>query len=148
MFNLAGVLSIKTFKDGKLVRELGPFKNKVVTSSGYGRNLILRAMAGDTTYPIEIDSAAVGSNSTAAVDGDTNLNTVVHSGLSITNASVSNNVLTIDVFVADATLTNVTYREFGLFADGRLISRVIISPDYTKGAGEETLFAYTLTMTG
>lgn len=141
-------MSIKTFKDGVLVREIGPFHNKVVTSSGYGRNLILRALAGDATYPVEIDTAAVGDNNTAAADGNTALGNSLVSAIPITNASVSNNVLTIDVFASDATLPNDTYEEFGLFSNLRLMSRVIISPAYTKASGEDTLFTYTLTMTG
>ena len=150
MFGLEGSLTIRVLDNntGELKRTLGPFKNKVVSSAGYGRNLLLRWMAGDLTYPIVIDSAAVGSNATAPADADTGLNTVVHSGLTITNTGVSNNVLTIDVFATDAELTNVTYREFGLFATLRLISRVLISPVYTKASGEDTLFSYTLTMTG
>jgi hypothetical protein len=145
---IVGQLTIKTFKDGQLIREIGPFKNKVVTSSGYGRNLILRALAGDTTYPVEIDSAAVGDNNTAPVDGNTALGNSLVSGIAITNKSVANNVLTVDVFANTTTLPNDTYEEFGLFCAGRMLSRVIISPAYTKATGEDTLFVYTLTMTG
>lgn len=147
---MRGELTIKVFdsKTGELKRTIGPCPNKVVSSAGYGRNLILRWMAGDATYPIVINSAAVGSGSTAPADGDTGLQTSVHSGLGITNFGVSNNILTVDVFVPDASLTNVTYREFGLFATNRLISRLLISPVYTKVSGEDTLFSYTLTMSG
>jgi hypothetical protein len=145
---IVGQLTIKTFKDGQLIREIGPFKNKVVTSTGYGRNLILRALAGDTTYPVEIDSASVGDNNTAPVDGNTALGNSLVSGIAITNKSVANNVLTVDVFVNSATLPNDTYEEFGLFCNARMLSRVIISPAYTKATGEDTLFVYTLTMTG
>lgn len=147
-FAIAGQLAIKTFKDGKLIREIGPCKNKVVSSSGYGRNIILRQMAGDTTYALEIDSAAVGDGATAPADGDTGLDNSLVAGLTITNASVANNILTIDLFVPDADLPDDTYAEFGLFANGRLMSRVLIAPTYTKAAGEDTLFSYTLTITG
>lgn len=146
--HLGGVLRIKTLKNGEVIRESGPFKNKVVTSAGYGRNLILRWMAGETTYPIVIDSASLGTNSTAAADGDTNLTTPTVTGIAITNMTVVNNVLTIDVFVPDGDLTNGTYAEFGLFLTGRLLSRIIISPSYTKATGEDTLFTYELTFTG
>ncbi|MER0170345.1 MAG: hypothetical protein DU489_07025 [Nitrosomonas sp.] len=146
--NIGGFLTIKTFKDGKLIRQSGPFKNKVVSSNGYGRNLILRQMAGDTTYPIEIDSVSVGDGAVAPVDGDTALGNSLVSGINITNMTVVNNVLTIDVFVADGNLPDDTYSEFGLFANGRLISRIIISPSYTKSTGEDTLFTYEMTMTG
>jgi len=146
--HIGGYLTIKTFKDGVLQRELGPFQNKVVSSNGYGRNLILRQMAGDTTYPIEIDSAAIGDGNTAPADGNTGLANSLVSGIDITNMSITNNVLTIDVFVADGNLPNDTYEELGFFAAGRLISRIIISPAYTKSTGEDTLFTYTLTLTG
>lgn len=145
---IGGVLRIKTFKDGKLVRESGPYKNKVVTSAGYGRNLILRWMGGEATYPIVIDSAAVGDNATAAADTDTALGNSLVSGIDITNMTVNDNVLTVDVFVADGNLADDTYEEFGLFADGRLMVRIIISPAYTKSSGEDTLFSYELTLTG
>lgn len=145
---MAGYLTITTLKDGQPVRIMGPFKNKVVSSSGYGRNLILRQMAGDTTYPIEIDSAAVGDSNTAAADANTGLGSSLVSGISITNMTVANNVLNVDVFVSDAELPDDTYQEFGLFAAGRLITRIIISPAYTKTTGEDTLFSYELTFTG
>lgn len=146
--HLAGVLRIKTLKNGEVIRESGPFKNKVVTSAGYGRNLILRWMAGETTYPIVIDSAALGDSTTAAADGDTGLLNQLVSGLTITNITVVNNVMTVDVFVPDGDLPDDTYAEFGLFLTGRLLSRIIISPSYTKSAGEDTLFSYELTFTG
>jgi hypothetical protein len=147
-FHIAGNLTVKTFKAGALLRQVGPFPNKVVTSSGYGRNLILRQMAGDITYPIELDSASLGTNSTAAADADTDLNTPTVTAIPLTNMTVVNNVLTVDVFVADGNLANGTYAEFGLFANLRLISRIIISPSYTKATGEDTLFTYELTLTG
>jgi hypothetical protein len=145
---LIGHLQIKTFRDGKLIRETPPMRNKVVSSAGYGRNLILRWRANEATFPIVIDAAAVGDDNTAPADGDTGLGNALVSSIPITNMSVANNVLTVDVFVADANLPDDTYEEFGLFMDGRLLSRVIISPAYTKASGEDTLFTYTLTFTG
>jgi hypothetical protein len=147
-FGFFGELTIKTVRDGLVLREVGPFQNKVVSSSGYGRNLIMRALAGDPTYSLAIDSAAIGDGSIAPADGDTGLGNSLVSGLPITSAGVANNVLTIDVFVPSGDLPDDTYSEFGFFADGRLMSRVLISPAYTKAAGEDTLFSYTMTATG
>lgn len=147
-FYLAGLLTIKTFKDGVLVRTAGPYKNKVVSSAGYGRNMILRWMAGETTYPIVINSASLGDGNTAPADGNTALGNSLVSSIPITNMGVSNNVMTVDVFVADGNLPNDTYEEFGLFATNRLMSRILISPAYTKATGEDTLFSYELTLTG
>lgn len=145
---VAGVLTITTFKDGAKVRDTGPFPNKVVTSDGYGRNLIARQLAGDATYPIHIDSAALGDDDTAAADGDTALGNELVADIPITNATAVDDVLTIDVFVADANLPDDTYEEFGVFCDGRLFARVILSSPYTKVSGEDTLFTYTLNITG
>jgi len=145
---VGGELTIETFKAGKKVREIGPIHNKVVSSDGYGRNLLIRQLAGDTTYPIEIDSIAVGDSSTAAADGDTGLGNSLVSGISITEMTVSNNQLTVKVFVSDGSLANDTYEELGFFCNGRLFSRIIISPAYTKASGEDTLFTYTLTFAG
>lgn len=143
---VAGVLTIKTYRQGELVRELGPIPNRVVSSDGYGRNLLIRQLGGDTTYPLEIDSAALGDGNTAAADGDTGLGNSLVSGISITDKTITNNQLQVDVFVADGTLANDTYEEFGLFCGGRLFSRIIISPAYTKASGEDTLLTYTLTL--
>lgn len=148
-FNIAGVLSITTLRNGRVIRKTGPMPNKVVTGSGgYGRNLIARSLAGDATYSLTIDSAALGDSNTAPADGDTGLGNAILSGIDITNIVVSNNVVTVDVFVADGLLPNDTYEEFGLFCNGRLFSRIIISPAYTKASGEDTLFTYTLTLSG
>lgn len=143
-----GQLTIEKLSEGKVVSSLGPIANKVVSSDGYGRNLIIRQLSGDTTYPIEIDSMALGDNNTAAADGDTGLGNSLVSGLSITQFTVANNVLTIKVFVADGSLADDTYSEVGFFCNGRLFSRIIIDPAYTKASGEDTLFTYTLTATG
>lgn len=145
--SVAGVLTITTSRDG-VAREVGRFPNKVVSASGFGRNLIARQLIGDTTYPLEIDSAALGSSATAADDTQTGLITPVVSGIAISAASAVGGIVTVDVFVADANLANGTYREFGLFCNGRLFARVVVSPDYTKVSGEDTLFSYTLTLSG
>lgn len=144
---VAGHLTITALKDGVPVRTTGPFPNKVVMSSGYGRNLIARRLAGDDTYSLEIDSASVGDSNTAAADAQTDLLSPLVEDIPVTNATASGDVVTVDVFVADANLPEDTYEEFGLFCDGRLFARVVISPAYTKASGEDTLFTYELTLT-
>ena len=119
-----------------------------MSSTGYGRNLILRWMAGEATYPIVINSASLGTGTTAAADGDTNLQTPTVTGIAITDMAVVNNVLTVSVFVPDGDLPNGTYAEFGLLATLRLLIRILISPSYTKATGEDTLFSYSLTFSG
>jgi hypothetical protein len=143
-----GFLTIRRFRNGELLSVSDPIPNKVVSSEGYGRNLILRWMTGEATYPIVIETAALGDDGTAAVDGDTALGNETVADIPLTDSTVSGDELTIDVFVADANLPNGTYRELGFFADGRLMVRIVIDPDYTKVSGEDTLFTYTLALNG
>ena len=145
---LYGHLTIKTFKDGVLLREIGPIKNKVVSSEGYGRNLVLRQMAGDAALPIEIDSASIGDGTTPPANSDTDLENPLETAIPLTTISVTNNVLSIDVFMPSGDLPDDTYSEFGFKAGTRLMSRILITPTYTKASGEDTLFSYQLTMTG
>lgn len=148
-----GKLVIKTYRDGKLVRQSPVMYNKVVSGSGgYGRNLVIRQLAGDTTYGIAIGSAGIGTGTTAPVDADTGLETVVVQDVAISNVAVSNDEVVVDVFMSNAVLANGSYTEFGLFistgGSRRLFSRVIISPTYTKAAGEDSTFSYTIGLTG
>lgn len=143
---VGGQLTITTFKDGVAIRTVGPFCNKVVSSEGYGRNLIARQLAGNATYSLEIDTASVGDSNTAAADAQTDLISPLVEDIPITDASAVDDVLTVDVFVSDANLADDTYQEFGLFCGGRLFARVVISPSYTKASGEDTLFSYELTL--
>lgn len=148
---IKGYLTIKTFKDGELIRESGPIPNKVVSSDTYGRNLILRQLTGDTTYPIVIDSVAFGDDDGTILpiaDSNTALGNSLVTGISITDTTITNDELEIDVFVADASLADDDYKEIGFFCNGRLFSRIIISPTYTKATGEDTLFTYTITLSG
>lgn len=148
-----GKLVIKTYRDGVLVRETKPMYNKIVSGSGgYGRNLVIRQLANDTTYGIAIASAGIGTGTTAPADSDTGLETVVVQDVAVSNRSISNDQVVIDVFMSNAVLTNGSYTEFGLFistgASRRLFSRVIISPTYTKATGEDSTFSYTISLAG
>lgn len=140
-----GYLTIRKFKNGELVYESPKLPNKVVSGSGgYGRNLLARQLAGDTTYPLEIDSASLGDDNTAPVDANTDLGNPLVEDIPLTNVTVLDDVVTVDVFVADANLPDDTYGEMGFFCNGRLFSRIIIQPAYTKASGEDTLFTYEL----
>lgn len=143
---IGGVLTIKKYREGKLIWQSEPMENLVVSSSGYGRNLVMRQLAGDNTYGIEIDSAAVGDDDTTPVDTNTGLGNSLVSGISISDISATNDVLNIEVFASDTTLPDDDYKEFGLFIGGRLFSRVIISPTYSKATGEDTIFSYVITL--
>jgi hypothetical protein len=143
-----GVLDIETFKNGRLLRSIRDIPNKVVSSSGYGRNLFIRQLAGDTTYPLTITTISLGDGAVAPADGNTALGNSLVSGLAVTEYIVANNVLTIKVFAPDGAVANDTYSELGVFCGTRLFARILIAPAYTKDAGEDTLFTYTLTIAG
>jgi hypothetical protein len=145
---IGGYLTIRKFRDGKLVSTSPRMPNKIVSSEGYGRNLILRWLSGDTVLPIIITAAALGDDDTAAADADTDLGNPLVEDIPITNMAVTNDVLTVDVFVSDANLPDDTYEEFGLYTDTRVLTRIIIDPAYTKVSGEDTLFTYELTLDG
>lgn len=121
--------------------------NKVVSTSGYGRNLIVRRLAGDETYGSEIDSAAIGTGSAAPTDADVALGAAVLSGIAITEAVVSNDELTLNIFITDSALADGTYNEFGLFIGGRLFARSLIVPAYAKTANRDTTVEYVVTLT-
>lgn len=145
---LAGVLTIRKFRDGVLVWESEPIPNKIVMSSGYGRNLIVRQLAGDQTYPLTIDSASLGTSNAARADGQTDLVAPTVTGIPITNKTAVDGTLSVDVFVGDANLSNGTYREFGLFCALRMFATIAMTSDYVKAPGDDTLFTYQLTYNG
>lgn len=139
---------VKDFKDTLCSEPLSVskrMKNKIVSTSGYGRNLIMRQLAGDTTYSIEIDSAKIGTGTNAPADSDTDLQTAVLSNIPVANVVVSNDSVLITFFITDALLTNGTYKEFGIYCNGRLFARSLISPNFTKGSNQNATVDYTIT---
>lgn len=120
--------------------------NLLVSSDGYGKNIVARQLVGDTTYQIEIDSAAIGTDNTAPSTSDTALGASVLSGIAVADSEALNNVATLDFFIADGSLANGTYYEFGLFANSRLFARSIISGGYAKSSGEDTQVSYEITV--
>lgn len=113
---------------GKLLWQSDPIENLVVSSSGYGRNLLVRQMSGDTTYPIVINSCKIGTGTNTPADSDTDLQTSVLSVSSPITYEVNNNQLILTFFIPTANLADGTYREFGLFMTSRLFARSLISP--------------------
>lgn len=140
-------MKIETFKEGKKVRETDWMENRIVASDTHGRNLVMRKLIGDNTYGIEIDSAEIGTGNTAPADGDTALVTPVVTGVTISNAVISDvDEITLSIFMSDGTLANGTYKEFALRIGTKLFSRVLISPNYVKSAGEDSVFTYVITL--
>jgi hypothetical protein len=142
-----GRMKITTSKNGKVLRETGWMENRIVSSDTHGRNLVMRRLMGDNTYGIEIDSAEIGTDDTAAADAQTALIAPVVTGVTISNAIVTDDdELTLTIFMSDATLANGTYKEFALRIGAKLFSRVVISPNYSKSAGEDSTFTYVITL--
>lgn len=146
---IKGSYRIRTWdKDtGKLIWDSGEIKNLIVNSLGYGLDIFTRQLGGDTTYAIEIDSAKIGTGTTAPTSADTDLETAVLSGITVASTSFSVGSVTISFFIPDANLANGTYNEFGIFANGRLFARSIITPAFVKGSNQNTTVDYTITVT-
>ena len=148
-FGFRGVLTIRKYRGGELCWQSALMRNKVVSGSGgYGRNLVMRHLYGDTTYPLEIDSMSLGDGNAAPADSDTALDNPTVTGVPLTTRALANNVLSIDVFITSENLPNGTYREIGFSCDDRLFSRLLLVPEFTKDEGEDVLFSYELTATG
>jgi len=142
-----GKLTIRKYKNGKLI-SVQKETNKVVSSSGYGRNLVIRQLANDQTYGIAINSAKIGDDDTPPTNGDTDLGNAIVSGILVANQSVSNDSATFQFFISAGTLPDGTYEEFGMFIGGRLFSRAVFSSPYSKSVGEDTRVDYQITLTG
>lgn len=149
---------LKTLPNGKIVTQYIPtkeslakavpssiqkFKNIVCCSEGYGVNLLLRHMAGDTALPIEIDEVVFGTGVTTPAVTDTALHTETIDSISPTLMTALNNVLTLDIFVPDALMANATYREIGLKMAGLLFTHSTMS--YVKGTSQDTTIEYVIT---
>lgn len=128
----------------KLIEEI-KVENLIVSSnSGYGRNLIMRQLGNDPTYPIAIDSAKIGTGTATPADTDTDLQTPAVATIEMTSYEVTNDRLVISMFITDANLPNGIYTEFGLFCNGRLFARSLIIPTYNKISNRETSIEYTI----
>ena len=146
---VAGRYRFTTYKAGtkEVIRQTPWIKNKIVSSSGYGLNIIARILSGDTTYGLTITQAKIGDDNTPPTLADTGLGNAVLSNIPVANQSVSNSVVTLLFFMADIDLPNGTYEEFGIFCTNQLFARSIISPAYTKASNEDTQAEYELTFT-
>lgn len=112
------------------------FSNIVVSSSGYGRNLIARQLGGDNSLPIEIDGMVLSTSGIAPTNAD-----VTWGGsevlVPIQLPVVSNNVITLSAFFTDTDLPNATYKKVGLAIDGRIFTSALLPSDLVKDSGEE-----------
>lgn len=120
-------------------------KNHVVSSAGgTGRNLLLRQMSNDITYPIVVSSGEIGTGTATPVDTDTDLVTPILTGINVALFELSNDTLVISFFIPDGDLANGTYKEFLVRMGLKAFARSLILPTYTKGTGIDTTIEYTL----
>lgn len=122
-----------------------PVKNLVVSADGYGRNLLIRAMSNNTTYPIGITTGAIGTGTTAATDADTALETEVLDDIAAALFEISNDEVVVSFFIPDGDLADATYNEFAAYMGTQMFSRAIISGGYAK-SGVDTTIEYTYTI--
>lgn len=128
-----------------MVKNVSPvIKNKVVFNENNGVNLMIQHLAGDTTYPLELTLASIGTGTTAPTDADTDLETpVLENVIRATVEHDLNSVIT-EWFMIDSELPDGTYNEFALWCGTQLFARSIITPAHTKAENEDTLVQYTI----
>jgi hypothetical protein len=143
---MRGRYKITTLKDGKVLGHTDWINNLVMAGLSNGVGLITRQLAGDTSLPLEITSASIGTSATAPAESDTALVASVLSGIPIRTKATTAKVLTLSFFITDAELANGTYREFGLFCGTRLFARSNITPAFTKSTGMDAIITYEITI--
>lgn len=142
---IKGRLRIRKYKHGILVAEQKE-TNKVVSSAGHGRNLLVRQLTGDTTYGLEIDEGKIGTGNTAPVDGDTDLETAVLSSITVESTTFTNDEATFSFFILDGDLADGTYYEFGMFIGGQMFNRALFTNPYSKSTGEDSRIDVTISL--
>ena len=125
---MKGRYKITKLERGKIVGETDWIHNLVMQGVSNGTGIIARQLISDTTYPIAITSASIGTSATAPTIADTGLIASVLSGIIIRTKSATATTISLSFFISDAELANGTYREFGLFCGARLFARSLISP--------------------
>jgi hypothetical protein len=151
---VCGRVRILQYKAGtkELIKVSKWYKNRVVSSDGYGRNILIRRLAGNVVYTGQITHGSIGTGTTAVSDSDTGLETeAVRSQVGST--IINNNVITFRFFFSDSLTPNDTYNEFGTFIDGtvtlgtgRLFNRLIFAEAYEKASGVDTTIELVITL--
>lgn len=122
-------------------------KNMVMEGLSNGVGVIMRQLAGDTTFPIAITSGEIGTGSTAPTINDTNLQTPVLTGIIIRQKTFTATTCTLKLYITDAELPNGTYREFGLRSGTQLFARSLIASPFVKTTGQNAMIEYQLSIT-
>lgn len=142
-----GRYKIITSKDGKKIKETDWIKNLIVINSNHGTDLIIQRLAGLTTYDLGIDEIQFGTGDTAPTNADTSLETMTVEDVLVASYTKTTSKVTFNFFIANADMPNDTYKELGLFCGGQMFSRSLITPTYTKSAGEDTTVEYEIEIT-
>lgn len=148
-YGFLGRFRVTKYKNGKEVKTNDWQENMVVSSDTYGRNLILRQMAGDDTYSIVIDGMALSTNNSAPANSDTSLGgTEVEVGIDLVDVSTSGqaNVLSFSSFFTDGDLANGTYYKIGVYMNGRLFTSALLDTPEVKDTGEEFRIDYQISL--
>lgn len=142
---------IKSWK-GKVI-EVGEWiPNMIMKDTNYGVNLIAQALIGETTYPIEITHAKIGTGSTAIAETDHDLETPVVNSILRGDESVGSvNIAHLEFFISDADLANGTYTRWGLFTgtygvNEKMFVHSVITPSYTKATNQDTTVVHEVTI--
>jgi len=143
---LKGRYKITVVENGRVVSESPWIKNLVMQGVSNGTGMITRQLVSDTTYPLGITTAEIGTSATAPAISDTNLVAPVLTAIPIRTKSATATVATFSFFIPDGDLANGTYREFGLRAGARLFARSLISPVYTKATGQDAIITYEISV--
>jgi len=132
---VTGKYKITTYKAGtsEVLREFDWINNLVVLNPNSGMNLLAKHLLGDTTYPLEITQAKIGTSDQAPADADTDLIATFLDGILIAlKEEVDDDEILISFFIADGELDEQEYKEFGLFCGDRLFARSLITPVFIR----------------
>lgn len=128
-------------------------KNIILFSANHGKDLVLRRLAGDNTYSLNLTYLDIGTSSTTPAITDTQLGAAV-ARAALSSYSISSNVLSVLYFFADANLANGTYNEAGTFVDGtssvntgQMFNHALFASAYVKAAGKDTTIQVDITIT-
>ena len=120
-------------------------KNLVVSSNGFGRNLIARRLAGITATPIAITKLTLSTNATTPTVADTSLGgTQVDTDvqfIAVTTAGEAN-VIDFSGFFTDGELANGTYNKIGVKMGTILLTSALLDTAIVKDTGEQFRIDY------
>ena len=152
---MAGRIRVTAYKAGtkEVLRRSPWFKNLIVSSANYGRNIVAQRLGGMNTYTLNITHGEIGTGTTPPANSDTALTTPTVRG-AMTQATILNNVVQLQFFFSDAALPNGTYNEFGCFIDGtssvgsgKMFEHALFGTPYVKNTGEDTTVELDITIT-